>query len=271
MIERAARPGTGSGTTPPAVRACLPRMWVMTRTFERILTLRMTSRPMRSSSAQSRGSGFLMTSSAPRSSASNARPIPSPCTDDDTTRIGVGVKAMMRSVACRPSMRGMWMSIVTRSGRSRSTISTASAPSCACPTTSISGSESRIWASISRATSESSAMSDADLRSLLGHRRPRLPDQLLDGVEQRVLVEDGLGDVGIGASLDTLGLLLVTLERGDDDDRESPASVASILMARVSSKPVMLGIWTSVTTASTARPSRSFARPAAPSTAVSTS
>ena len=74
---------------------------------------------MRSRSAQSLGSGFLMTSSAPSVRASKARPMPSPCTDDETTRIGVGVNAMIRSVASSPSILGMWMSIVTRSGLSR--------------------------------------------------------------------------------------------------------------------------------------------------------
>ncbi len=90
---------------------------------------------MRSKSAQSRGSGFLMTSSAPDPSASKARPIPSPCTEEDTTRIGVGVNAMIRSVASSPSILGMWMSMVMRSGRRRPTISTASSPSRAVPTT----------------------------------------------------------------------------------------------------------------------------------------
>ena len=85
--------------------------------------------------------------------------MPSPRTEDDTTRIGVGVYAMIFSVARSPSILGMWMSMVTRSGRSRATIATASSPSAACPTTSISGSDERIVASISRATSESSAMS----------------------------------------------------------------------------------------------------------------
>ena len=51
-----------------------------------------------------------------------------------------------------------------------------------------------------------------------------LADEPLDGVEQRVLVEHGLGDVGVGAGLDALGLLLVALERGDDDDRDALAA-----------------------------------------------
>jgi aryl-alcohol dehydrogenase-like predicted oxidoreductase len=63
-----------------------PRTCVMTLTLASTLTLRMISRPIGSSCCQSAGSGFLMTSSAPADSALNAWPIPSPYTDDDTTR-----------------------------------------------------------------------------------------------------------------------------------------------------------------------------------------
>jgi len=72
--------------------------------------------------------------------------------------MGVGVNAMIRSVASRPSILGMWMSIVTRSGRRRATRSTASSPLVAVPTTSIAGSLTRMCVSISLATMESSAM-----------------------------------------------------------------------------------------------------------------
>jgi hypothetical protein len=44
---------------------------------------------------------------------------------EDTTRIGVGCSAMMCSVATRPLIVGSIMSMVTTSGRSRWTISTA--------------------------------------------------------------------------------------------------------------------------------------------------
>ena len=64
----------GWDARPSAVRR--PAMCVMTRTRARTFTRRMMSRPIRSRSSQSRGSGFLMTSSAPALSASNAYPMP---------------------------------------------------------------------------------------------------------------------------------------------------------------------------------------------------
>ena len=48
-------------------------------------------------------------------------------------------RAVIRRVASRPSMRGIRMSISTTSGRARRASSTASAPSAASPTTSMSG------------------------------------------------------------------------------------------------------------------------------------
>jgi hypothetical protein len=68
-----------------------PDRCVITRTRDRSFTLRMISRPMRSRSSQSLGSGFFITSSAPSARASNARPVPEPWTEDETTRIGVGL------------------------------------------------------------------------------------------------------------------------------------------------------------------------------------
>jgi hypothetical protein len=54
---------------------------------------------------------------------------------EETTRIGVGCSAMMCSVATSPLILGSIMSMVTTSGRSRPTSSTAWAPSVASPTT----------------------------------------------------------------------------------------------------------------------------------------
>ena len=80
------------------------------------------------------------------------------------TRIGVGFSAMISWVAWKPSMTGIRMSIVTTSGRSSRTSSTASWPLRATPTTLIRGSDSRIFTRTLRAKSESSATSTRTAR-----------------------------------------------------------------------------------------------------------
>ena len=71
-----------------------------------------------------------------------------------TITIGVGAVIMISLVASRPSSRGMWISIVTTSGRSVCVSATASRPSHASPTTRISGSDSRIFTSKPLAVAE---------------------------------------------------------------------------------------------------------------------
>ena len=65
-------------------------------------------------------------------------------TEELMTRIGFGFSAMMVCVASNPSMTGIRMSMVTRSGFSEPTISTACRPFFATPTTVSSGSDSRM-------------------------------------------------------------------------------------------------------------------------------
>ena len=55
-----------------------------------------------------------------------------------------GISLAMRAVASSPFMRGMLTSMMTTSGRSAIVLRTASRPSAASPTTSMSGSVSRI-------------------------------------------------------------------------------------------------------------------------------
>ena len=61
-----------------------------------------------------------------------------------TMTIGVGRVSMIRRVASKPFIFGIWTSIVMMSGRVRSTASSASSPVSAVPTTSIARSERRI-------------------------------------------------------------------------------------------------------------------------------
>ena len=60
------------------------------------------------------------------------------------TTLGNGPVATIRRVASSPSMSGIWTSISTMSGLRQRTSSTAAAPSAASPTTSMSGSASRM-------------------------------------------------------------------------------------------------------------------------------
>src|SRR5262245_17465555 len=107
--------------------------------------------------------------------------------------MGVGAAIMISLVASKPSMRGMWTSIVTTSGRSDWVSATASAPLTASPTTRISGSLRRISARSVRAVAESSTTRT---------RIMRRSQQLGDGFEQVLLVEGALDEVGVGADLD---------------------------------------------------------------------
>jgi hypothetical protein len=86
---------------------------------------------------------------------------------EDTTTIGTGHDAMMRSVAAKPSTFGISISIVTRSGLSRHVISIASRPSRASPMTSIDLSSRSILTIKVRTESESSATSTRIMMSSL--------------------------------------------------------------------------------------------------------
>jgi hypothetical protein len=66
---------------------------------------------------------------------------------------------MMTSVACKPSMCGMLISMVMTCGLRLAAFSTASRPSRASPTTSNEPSESRMLISTFRMNAESSAIS----------------------------------------------------------------------------------------------------------------
>ena len=69
-----------------------------------------------------------------------------------------GRTAFIRSVASMPLITGMEMSTMATSGLSRSARATASAPSVASPTISMSGSCSRSWRVASRTKAWSSAI-----------------------------------------------------------------------------------------------------------------
>ena len=76
-----------------------------------------------------------------------------------TMTIGVGAVIISSLVAARPSMVGMWMSMVTTSGRSLCVSSTPCAPSVASPTTCIPASERSTSVIMARAVGESSTTS----------------------------------------------------------------------------------------------------------------
>ena len=97
--------------------------------------------------------------STPAWRASKAVRASSPAVLAVTITIGVGVSCMIRRVASSPFIRGMCISIVTTSGRSRAMACTASAPSAAQPATSSAGSASRRAISAARWTAESSTTS----------------------------------------------------------------------------------------------------------------
>jgi hypothetical protein len=102
-------------------------------------------------------SGLATAASAPASVARSDRAMSSGRTLDDTTTMGVGARTMISRVASSPSTRGMCTSMVTRSGRRRIVISTASEPSAASPTTRMAGSLSRMATRSARCARESSA------------------------------------------------------------------------------------------------------------------
>ncbi len=98
-------------------------------------------------------SGFSITSSAPLDTAAKAVRTPVSAV---TTRIGTGFSAMIRSMASNPPITGISISMVTISGLSAATLAMASIPFEASPTTTISGSDSRMARIMSRTSSLSS-------------------------------------------------------------------------------------------------------------------
>ena len=76
-----------------------------------------------------------------------------------TTRLASSGLSVICRVACSPSPPGIWMSISTTSGRRRRVAATACSPLAASPTTSMSGSDSRIMRNPARTIDWSSASS----------------------------------------------------------------------------------------------------------------
>jgi hypothetical protein len=109
---------------------------------------------MSSSFSVARAVGFWMKSIAPASSAASTR---SPASLAMLmTTIGTGRRRICSAMKATPSMPGMIRSVVTTSGCSRSTISSASVPSRAVPTTSMFASDDSIWLTTFRTYAESS-------------------------------------------------------------------------------------------------------------------
>ena len=73
-------------------------------------------------------SGFATTINAPARMASKESSTSSRLTLEDTRTIGTGARTMISLVASKPSMTGMWTSIVTRSGLSCFARSTPASP-----------------------------------------------------------------------------------------------------------------------------------------------
>ena len=111
-----------------------------TRTFAAIRTLRSSSSFTLFMSRSIELEGFPTNSMAPSSSARSVLAVPS-FDSELTITMGRGSHDMICSVACRPSMWGIMMSIVITSGLSDFAKATASRPSFACPTTCNCGSE----------------------------------------------------------------------------------------------------------------------------------
>src|SRR5574341_2540017 len=119
---------------------------------------------------------------------------------------------MICSMAWKPSIWGMMMSMVMISGLSVLVISTASSPFVAIPTITIDGSFLSRWARSSRERSESSTMrtfmgpipltltlSPQGERGLYSLTVPPLMNQSPDCVQEIFLREFGLCNIGIGA------------------------------------------------------------------------
>ena len=162
---------TSSGRTATrgteATRSRRPRTWRITFTPASRRSLDRRSRPYSSRSVVA--CGFSRMSSAPSERARN------PTASSRfavSTRIGVGVSAMIRAMPEKPSASGMLRSIVTTSGLSDRASVAAAFPSAATATTSNPGSTEITRASRSRNSSESSATSTRMGRSSPSVTRP---------------------------------------------------------------------------------------------------
>src|SRR5262245_646812 len=124
--------------------------------------------------------------------------------------IGVGVVVIISLVAAKPSRRGMWMSMVTTSGRSCSVRSTAFSPSSASPTTSSSGSVRKISTRRARAVAESSTTRTRIMRFN--------SQELRDCLQKVLLIEGTLAQKCVGPNLDAAGLIRFGLAGRDQHD-----------------------------------------------------
>ncbi len=129
------------------------------------LSVRTSSATLAWCARSPRPAGRGTTASAPASSAlkvvatwSSIMPL--------TTTIGTGFSCITRRVASSPSMRAMWMSMVTTSGRNSRTAASTSSPSLTAPATSRCGSPLKAFNRNSRMTGESSTISTRMRRAL---------------------------------------------------------------------------------------------------------
>ncbi len=129
-----------------------------TRTFAAIFNLRRSSSPTVRMSRSIPFTGFGTKSTAPNSSARRVLAVPS--RDSELTiTMGRGFCVMINSVACRPSSRGIFTSMVITSGCSDSARETPSRPSRAWPATSMLGSATMMSCRTLRMNAESSTIS----------------------------------------------------------------------------------------------------------------
>src|SRR4051812_8915559 len=174
--------------------------------------------------------GLATKSIAPSSSAFSVMSAPS--RDSELTiTMGRGFDDMIISVACKPSMWGMLMSMVITSGRSCSESETASRPSRASPTTSMFGSAVRMLCSTLRMNAESSVINarilfpGSAISSLL-HRTHRRclrcsADQRCNFRHKSILLHR-LHHERSRAFFQGAITVLGTGARGDDHDRNVP-------------------------------------------------
>ena len=135
-----------------------------TRTSAMSLTVRTSSAASAVKPGAAGPRGLRRAASAPASSARTDWPASAGSSPPETTTIGAGCSRMMRRVASRPSMPGIWTSMVITSGCSRWASRMASAPLVASPTTSSPGSRPSREASSRLATSESSTTRTRTIR-----------------------------------------------------------------------------------------------------------
>src|SRR5258708_13742970 len=186
-----------------AISCCnLERVAVLTtRTLEATLSLRYSSSLTELMSRSIPPPGLGTKSMAPSSSAFSVMSAPS--RDSELTiSTGRGLLDIMTSVACKPSMCGMLMSMLITSALTTSAWVTASRPSRASPHTSSCGSAAIMVCNTLRMKAESSTMSTRILlpfsimsatflsrcRRFRGRRSRSLPDQAGNGCNELVFL-----------------------------------------------------------------------------------